>query len=86
MNYLLDSIFNQKMCNLPIAWKSLGYIFDLSMILSQANAKGQSQDLKAERLHAIFKVVLATFIDAQKEGALDNVSLTFLDTTQNVLT
>jgi hypothetical protein len=71
------SILNQKMRNLPIAWKSLGYILDLSMIQSQAGAKGQSQDLKAERLHAIFKVVLATFIDGQKEGALDNVSLTF---------
>jgi hypothetical protein len=71
------SILNQKMRNLPIAWKSLGYIFDLSMIQSQADAKEQSQDLKAERLHAIFKVVLATFVDTQKGGALDNVSLTF---------
>jgi hypothetical protein len=71
------SILNQKMRNLPIAWKSLGYIFDLSMIQSQADAKGQSQDMKVERLHAIFKVVLATFVDAPKEGALDNVSLTF---------
>jgi hypothetical protein len=26
------SILNQKMRSLPIAWKSLGYIFDLSMI------------------------------------------------------
>jgi hypothetical protein len=35
------SILNQKMRNLlPIAWKSLGYIFDLSMIQSQADAKG----------------------------------------------
>jgi hypothetical protein len=33
------------------------------MIQSQADAKGQSQDLKAERFHAIFKVVLATFVD-----------------------
>jgi hypothetical protein len=58
------SILNQKMRSLPIAWKSLGYIFDLSMIRSQADAKGQSQDLKAERLRAIFKIVLATFVDA----------------------
>jgi hypothetical protein len=71
------SILNQNIRNLPIACQSLGYIFDLSMIQSQADAKGQSQDLKAECLHAIFKVVLATFVDAQKEGALDNVSLTF---------
>jgi hypothetical protein len=54
------------------------------MIQSQADAKGQSQDLKAERLHAIFKVVLATFVDAQKEGALDNVSLTFGHHTKRV--
>jgi hypothetical protein len=46
------------------------------MIQSQADSKGQSQDLKADRLHAIFKV-LATFVDAQKVGALDKVSLTF---------
>jgi hypothetical protein len=67
------SILNQKMRNLPIPWKSLDYIFYLSMIQSQADAKGQSQDLKAERLNAIFKGVLATSVDAQKEGALDNV-------------
>jgi hypothetical protein len=71
------SFINQKMRNLPIAWKSLGYIFDLSMIQSQADAKGQSQDLKAERLHPIFKVVLATFVEVQREGALSNISLTF---------
>jgi hypothetical protein len=79
------SILNQKMRNLPIAWKSLGYIFDLSMIQSQADAKGQSQDLKAERLHAIFKVVLATFVDVQKKEHL-TMYLLPLDTTQNVLT
>jgi hypothetical protein len=78
------SILNQKMRNLPIAWKSLACIFDLSMIQSQADAKGQSQDLKAERLHAIFKVVLSTFVDAQKEGALGNVSLTFGHHTKRV--
>ncbi len=64
------------MRNLPIAWKSLGYIFYLSMIQSQADTKGQLQDLKAARLHAIFKAVLTTFVEAQKEGALDNISLT----------
>jgi hypothetical protein len=52
------SILNQKMRNQPIAWKSLGYIFYLSMIQSQADAKGRSQDLKAERLHAVFQMIL----------------------------
>jgi hypothetical protein len=60
-----------------VAWKSLGFIFDLSIIQSQADAKGQWQDLKVEHLHAIFKVVLATFVDAQKEGTLGKISLTF---------
>ena len=78
------SILNQKMRNITIAWKSLEYIFYLSMIQSQADAKGQSQDLKAERLHAIFKVVLATLVDAQKDGALDNVSLIFGNHTKRV--
>jgi hypothetical protein len=46
------------------------------MIKSQANANGQSQDLKAAHLHAILKVVLATFVKAQKEGSLDDILLT----------
>jgi hypothetical protein len=70
---LMVSILNQKMHILPIAWKCLGYMFDLSMIQSQAKTK----DLKAAHLHAIFKVVLATFVYSQKEGALDNICLTF---------
>jgi hypothetical protein len=36
------------------------------MIQSQADAKGQSQDLKPGQLHAVFKVLLPTFVDAQK--------------------
>ena len=78
------SILNQKMRNLPIAWKSLGYIFDLSMIQSKADAKGQSNDLKSERLHAIFKVILSSFLEAQKEGALDHISLTLGNQTKRV--
>jgi hypothetical protein len=54
------------------------------MIQSQADAKGQSQDLKAKRLHDILKVVLVTFVDAQKEGALNNISLTFGHNTKRV--
>ena len=78
------SILNQKMRNLPIAWKSLGYIFDLSMIQSKADAKGQSNDLKSERLHAIFKVILSSFVEAQKEGALNYISLTLGNHTKRV--
>jgi hypothetical protein len=62
------------MRNLPIAWKSLGSIFDLSMIQSQVGTKGRSQDPKAARLHAIFKVLLANLLTHKKKVPL----ITFL--------
>jgi hypothetical protein len=62
----------------------LGYISDLSMIQSQADAKRQFQDLKGDRLHSIFKVVLATFVEAQKEGTLDDILLTLGKHTKGV--
>jgi hypothetical protein len=54
------------------------------MIQSQVTAKGQSQDLKAACLHATIKVVLATFVEAQKEGAMGNICLTFSEHTKCV--
>jgi hypothetical protein len=61
----------------PYCLEKFAIDFDLSIIQSQADAKGQLQDLKAARLHAIFYLVLATFVGAQKRSALDNNSLTF---------
>ena len=78
------SILNQKMRNLPIAWRTLGYINDLSLIQSAAENQRYSKELKAERLHAIFKTVLASLIEAQQAGALDNIPLQFGDVTKNV--
>ncbi len=71
------SILNQKSRNLPIAWRTLGYINDLSLIQSSAEDKNLSKELKAERLHAIFKTLLASIIEAQESGALDNIPITF---------
>ncbi len=69
------SILNQKMRNLPIAWRTLGYINNLSYIQSAAEAQTQTKELKAERLHAIFKTILASLIEAQQSGALHNIPL-----------
>jgi hypothetical protein len=56
------SILNQQTRNLPIAWRTLGYINNLTLIQSSAEDKDLS--IKAERLHAIFKSILATLIRA----------------------
>jgi hypothetical protein len=71
------SILNQKTRNLPFAWRTLGYINDLSLIQSSAEDKNLSKELKAERLPAIFKTLLASIIEAQEAGALDNIPISF---------
>jgi hypothetical protein len=53
-------ILNQKTRNLPIAWRTLGYINDLSLLQPATEDKNLSKEVKAERLHAIFKTILAT--------------------------
>jgi hypothetical protein len=79
------SILNQKTRNLPaIAWRTLGYINDLSLLQSAAEDKNLSQEVKAERLHAILKTIPATVIEAQQSGALDNIPLIFGDDTKVV--
>jgi hypothetical protein len=71
------SILNQKLRNLPIAWRTLGYINDMSLIQSSAEDKNLSKELKAEPLHATFETLLASIIEAQESGALDNIPITF---------
>jgi hypothetical protein len=71
------SILNQKMRNLPIAWRTLGYINDLSLIQSSTEDKNLSKEVKAQRLHAIFKTLLASMIEAQEDGALDDIPISF---------
>jgi hypothetical protein len=44
---------------------------------SSAEDKNLSKELKAERLHAIFKTLLASIIEAQESGALDDIPITF---------
>ena len=78
------SILNQKTRNLHIAWHTLGYINDLSLIQSSTEDKDLSKELKAERLHAIFKTILASIITAQEAGALDDIPITFRGITKRV--
>jgi hypothetical protein len=47
------------------------------LIQSSAEDKNISKELKAERLHAIFKSLLASIIEAQESGALDDIPITF---------
>jgi hypothetical protein len=79
------SILNQKSRNLPIAWRTIGYINDLSLIQSSAEDKKLSKELKAERLHAIFKTLLASIIKAQESGALDDIPITYAGRRQDLL-
>jgi hypothetical protein len=46
--------------------------------------KNLSKEVKAEHLHAIFKTILVTVIEAQQSGALDNIPLIFGDNTKLV--
>ena len=70
------TIFNQKLRNKSTAWRPLGYIYDLNIVDSKAERKGQTNEYKGERLHAIFRTVLKLFIDAQNSGLLDNITVT----------
>jgi hypothetical protein len=70
------TLFNQKLRNQPIAWRPLGYIYDLTIEESNSMKSGQSIHLKYQRLHAIFEALLATLLEAQQPGILDNIQLT----------
>ena len=81
------SILNQKMRNKHIAWRTLGYVNNLSLVESAAETKHNANDdtaLKPKRLHAIFKTILASLLEAQKVGALNNIPLQFGDVTKMV--
>ncbi len=73
------TIFNQRLRNLSSSWRPLGYLYDLSIIESKAEKGQQSNEYKGDRLQAIFRVLLETLIEAQEEGALDNIWLTLGD-------
>ena len=69
------TIFSQKLRNLPIAWRPLGYVYDLSMEESPSEAEGQSKDLKYACLHAIFKAILDSLVEVQQNSTLTGITL-----------
>jgi len=83
LNFTL-SIFNQSLRNLPFAWRPLGYIYDLSIIESQAERAAQTKTIKYERLHAMFRTILAPLVEIQRAGGLRDVVLTLGKTTKRV--
>lgn len=70
------TIFNQKLRNKSIAWRPLGYIYDLSIDESSSLHSSQTTHLRYQRLHAIFKAILESLLEAQEPNALDGISLT----------
>ena len=78
------SILNQACCNTPEAWKPLGYIYDLGLLMSQAEEKQLGNDLKYTRLHKNFETILKSFVEAQQPNALSNVVVRLGNETKKV--
>ena len=70
------TIFNQKLRNKSIAWRPLGYIYDLSIDETSSLHNSQTTHLRYQRLHAIFKAILESLLEAQEPNALDGITLT----------
>ena len=72
----MTTIFNQKLHNNTSAWCPLGYIYDVNIIDSKQEWAHQTNEYKGNCLHATFCTMLEMFIEAQKFGQLDNITLT----------
>jgi hypothetical protein len=78
------SLFGQGLRNLAIAWRPLGYIYDLSTIESRAERNQRTTDQNCARLNAVVETVLASLVKAQSNHSMDNVLLTLGDVTKTV--
>jgi len=83
LNFTL-SIFKQHLRNLPFAWRPLGYVYDLSVIESQAERGVQSTKIKYERLHTMFRSILAPLVEIQRAGGLKDFVITLGNKTKRV--
>ena len=79
------SLLKQKYRNLAEVWRPLGFIYDLNLLKSNKQQSKMSGDLKAHRLHTVFKAVLESFRDAQRGTTLNNISLTLGKTNKEVV-
>ena len=71
------TIFSRSLRNLPSAWRPLGYVYDTSIIESQAQKHSAKTVEKTKRLHQIFEAILSSYIACQRQGGLKQVTLNF---------
>ena len=71
----MTTILNQECHIKPDAWKALGYIYDLGLVMSQAEEKQLGNGLKYTCLHKVFETILKSYVDAQHSTALTNVPI-----------
>ncbi len=70
------TLFSQELRNQPLAWYPLGYVYDISAV-QPSSLSSSNKHLKYSRLHAIFRAILYTFVEAQAKDALNNCPVTF---------
>ena len=68
-----------QMRNKAIAWRPLAYIPDQDMYYSKVQQQKMAAALKLLRLFKLYSVALKLFIEAQQNGALENVYLVLGD-------
>ena len=71
--------------NKALAWRPLAYIPDPDLHYSKIQRDKFAASVKQLRLFKLFSVGIKSFIDAQKEGALDNVYLVLGDKAKFVI-
>ena len=73
------SLLNQSQRNKPSSWRPLGYIFDLSIVLSNSQMNQLGPDVKYSYLHQIFRTILQSYIEAQTTTILHNMKVVLGD-------
>ena len=71
----MTMILNQECRNKPDTWKPLGYIYDVGLVMSQAEEKQLGNNLKYTCLHKSFETILKLYVDAQHSAALTNIPI-----------
>ena len=71
----MTTILNQECRIKPDAWKALGYIYDLGLVMSQAEEKQLGNNLKNTCLHRVFKTILKLYVDVQHSTAITNIPI-----------
>jgi hypothetical protein len=69
--YFMLSIFNQKTRNRPEAWRPLGYIPNIGLMLKAESTHAMKSSVKVQFYHDIFSKIFGSLVDLQvKEGGL----------------